>query len=402
MTDYVKIKDELERLGWRGEQANGDHIKFRLEGNPRYIVLSMQVNSSARAFSNMVAQIRRIEPRFSLGRPAGWVPPKTITDVAEQECEATEESVAAAAQIGEYDKSYRKSKSWIKVGAEVTLDGKEGAYTVSEIISYDNKSIFCEEDIIGLTSKEDEQSFEVASPDIIHMATGMNCIRCGQYRPMDFFNHRFKSEEKRCTCIDCLNLPEVPVEREMLMSDKTMNPAKNEPQVELESEQYEILRNNSAYMIEGLRLDILNKALSSIGKIQGESSRAFDRALKAKIDKQIERLTRKIVELDLSMVPDGILMIEMMKRENASYDGKEFHTKISAKDVIDGLGLEKVIGYLEVVLGMKVQTKEEAQELAEHQESAAGDICSFSDNELYAELRKRGWEGKMTKVCTLE
>lgn len=127
MTDYVKIKDELERLGWRGEQANGDHIKFRLEGNPRYIVLSMQVNSSARAFSNMVAQIRRVEPRFSLGRPAGWVPPETITAVAEQECEAAEESVAAAAQIGEYDKSYRKSKSWIKVGAEVTLDGKEGA-----------------------------------------------------------------------------------------------------------------------------------------------------------------------------------------------------------------------------------------------------------------------------------
>ena len=68
MTEYQKIEKELLSLGWRKEHGSGDHIKFIKDDNPTKIVVSISVSTEGRALKNTYAQIRRIEPRFSLGR----------------------------------------------------------------------------------------------------------------------------------------------------------------------------------------------------------------------------------------------------------------------------------------------------------------------------------------------
>lgn len=68
MTEYQKIENELTSLGWSMDYGSGDHIKFFKEDNPMKIVVSASVSAEGRALKNTYAQIRRIEPRFSLGR----------------------------------------------------------------------------------------------------------------------------------------------------------------------------------------------------------------------------------------------------------------------------------------------------------------------------------------------
>ena len=68
MTEYQKIENELLSLDWKKEQGSGDHIHFTKEGNPHKIIVSQNVSAEGRALKNSYAQIRRVEPRFSLGR----------------------------------------------------------------------------------------------------------------------------------------------------------------------------------------------------------------------------------------------------------------------------------------------------------------------------------------------
>lgn len=69
MTEYQKIKNELVRLGWKPSPASGDHIRFEKEGATRPIIVSVTVSCEGRAIKNSYAEIRRIEPEFTLGRP---------------------------------------------------------------------------------------------------------------------------------------------------------------------------------------------------------------------------------------------------------------------------------------------------------------------------------------------
>lgn len=74
MTEFEKIQNALLDLGWTMERGNGDHIKFTKENSPRRIIVSMSVGMEARALKNTYAEIRRIEPRFPLGRQAHMLP----------------------------------------------------------------------------------------------------------------------------------------------------------------------------------------------------------------------------------------------------------------------------------------------------------------------------------------
>jgi len=69
MTTFQQIENELLALGWTPEQGKGDHVKFFKEGQQRPIVLSRNMPSKGRVFSNTIANIRNVEPNFTLGRP---------------------------------------------------------------------------------------------------------------------------------------------------------------------------------------------------------------------------------------------------------------------------------------------------------------------------------------------
>ena len=70
MTEYQRIENELVSLGWEKEQGRGDHIKFSKDGVAQVITVSMKIGTARRAFQNACASIRRVEPRFSLGKQA--------------------------------------------------------------------------------------------------------------------------------------------------------------------------------------------------------------------------------------------------------------------------------------------------------------------------------------------
>ena len=70
MTAYQQIENELMSLGWTAEQGRGDHMKFTKDGGATYpIVVALSLKGNARAVKNTYADIRRVEPNFSLGRP---------------------------------------------------------------------------------------------------------------------------------------------------------------------------------------------------------------------------------------------------------------------------------------------------------------------------------------------
>lgn len=64
MTEYNKIESELISLGWTPKPGDGDHFKFKKEGNPNTIVISMSVGGRSRSMLNCIADIRKAEPLF--------------------------------------------------------------------------------------------------------------------------------------------------------------------------------------------------------------------------------------------------------------------------------------------------------------------------------------------------
>ena len=74
MTEYQRIENELTRLGWTPQQRNGDHVMFYKPGNPEKIVVTRSVTDRGRALRNSYADIRKVEPLFSLGRQQHMLP----------------------------------------------------------------------------------------------------------------------------------------------------------------------------------------------------------------------------------------------------------------------------------------------------------------------------------------
>ena len=70
MNQFERIYEELESLGWKAKRGRGDHVKFFKEGQTRPITISMNLNEASRSYQNTLANIRLVEPGFSIGRPA--------------------------------------------------------------------------------------------------------------------------------------------------------------------------------------------------------------------------------------------------------------------------------------------------------------------------------------------
>ena len=66
MTEYQKIENKLLSLGYRKENGKGDHIKFFKDGLIKPI--SVSLNISGRSYTNVISQIRRVEPNFTLDK----------------------------------------------------------------------------------------------------------------------------------------------------------------------------------------------------------------------------------------------------------------------------------------------------------------------------------------------
>ena len=96
MTEYQKIENALIPLGWTPEMRNGDHIRFTQEGNPHAITVPYTLTDKGRAVKNTYADIRRVEPRFPLGRQTHML----LRQADEPKPEAPPEGIPAWMTLG--------------------------------------------------------------------------------------------------------------------------------------------------------------------------------------------------------------------------------------------------------------------------------------------------------------
>lgn len=201
MTEFNRIKGELCSLGYETRQGKGDHVIFTKEGR-QDIIIAMSVSSGNRGWQNCLADIRRKEPEFRMGRPAAKkTEPETEERPALPESSFQETTARPASPA---DRNFIRSHAWIRTGTEVTMrDGDDSVFTVTSIDSDDGKTIRSEDDILHLRGK-DGRSTEVF-PEEVDAAKVRKCIRCGCYRPLNWYGSWYKSEEKQNTCRECLS-----------------------------------------------------------------------------------------------------------------------------------------------------------------------------------------------------
>ena len=191
MTDYQRIENELLSLGWEKEQGRGDHIKFHKEGVQRIITVPLSISSSGRAFQNTCASIRKLEPGFSLGKPAG-----KKKDVAREE----ETDVRPGNEwVNDYPWAFAGNKvrytspegrDWAQ------LDNPSSVMNIPyEVVSFTH--LKGEDPEIEISDGKD--SFAVGIDDIDAWETGV-CRHCGCTMPVNVLN---RCDDGSLLCTDC-------------------------------------------------------------------------------------------------------------------------------------------------------------------------------------------------------
>ena len=188
MTEYTKIENELLSLGWTKENASGDHVKFFQENNPGFILVSRSISGAGRALRNTYADIRRKEPRFSLGRQAHML-------VEEEE------------QLEE-DNLLKQFPAWMHPGHSVRWSGPENKdysklddsnsvmykeYIVCGFIETDNGVM------VNIGEPHEGVPFPVRPEEIDAWKT-FKCKKCGKRFPE---NVAVKNEKYEKICPDC-------------------------------------------------------------------------------------------------------------------------------------------------------------------------------------------------------
>lgn len=178
MTQFEEIKQALIELGWQMEEGRGDHAKFFLPGNRRPVTISRSI--SGRAYQNKIANIRKIDPRFSLGKQKNKKREDADNDVTAE----TSEPIAKYdyIQVGKmvrYTMPERKDFSKLAVA-----DSAMNIPYVVEAIS-SGKQVCNENDII--TIKYEDHSINVTPKDLDAWEV-RKCTSCGMKFPVNCFH----------------------------------------------------------------------------------------------------------------------------------------------------------------------------------------------------------------------
>lgn len=191
MTEYQKIEKELTALGWAGEQGSGDHIKFTKEGNPHKIIVALSLSAEARAIKNTYADIRRIEPRFPLGRQPHMLP-GAQGDRAES-CTIPEE-------VPEWmypDRPVRwtgpEGRDWSKLADPASVMNRK--YVVTDYQQTSDGLMV----LIRDTHDEATEPFAVFQEELDMWAT-LQCTRCHKDMPKNWF---VTGKDNKLYCEDC-------------------------------------------------------------------------------------------------------------------------------------------------------------------------------------------------------
>lgn len=178
MTNYERIKRELVTLGWKPSQGDGSHMKFNKDGVKETIVVSLNLDDMARAYQNSIAEIRRIEPDFTLDRPAKKKEDKKSAD---SPADGWPPHIRIGAKV-RYTTPERKD--WTQLDRPGSVMN----------IQYEVKDIQ-EDGRVLITSGTNGYSFTV-SPDELSAWAVLQCPVCGRRVPADQIR-------EKGVCADC-------------------------------------------------------------------------------------------------------------------------------------------------------------------------------------------------------
>lgn len=190
MTEYQRIENKLRSLGWVPEKSKGDHFKFKKDGEKKFILVSMNVGTSPRSLENTLADIRRKEPRFQLGRPAGSVP--------------------AAEEPAEPEVSYDGLPEWLRPGENVRWTAPEdrdyGLLEIEESLMsqmYVVVRIDTEKEPAKVTIQDagkEHSEFDVPVDELDAWQL-LSCSECGKKLPL---NRMARKDDGTPVCADCV------------------------------------------------------------------------------------------------------------------------------------------------------------------------------------------------------
>ena len=172
MTEYKKIENELLSLGWTCVQGDGDHMKFSKEGINQKMTIPRSLSDDGRALKNTYASIRRLEPRFVLGRQEHMLG----SDEKTAHEEVVPEGIPDWIQIGTSVRwTAPEGHDWSRIGNEDAVMNKR--YVVTGFKETDDGPM-----IVIKDSESDEDGFAVSPSDVAVWSLGV-CDGCGQTVP---------------------------------------------------------------------------------------------------------------------------------------------------------------------------------------------------------------------------
>ena len=210
MTPYQECDRELQALGWIRTQGNGDHQKYTKEGVNGMIVLSMRMKNQGKAYKNALADIRRLEPDFPIGKKAKKKSMETDTE--------TDDLDKVIQELDEFIKKGRavrytspENRDWDKISDPNSVMNQKYIIKRFELVrdGYAQERIFIQKDDL-----EPGPEFPVSSLEIDSWELDF-CPECKRMIPKTAFNNYETSKKifdsktweelgiKRPVCNDC-------------------------------------------------------------------------------------------------------------------------------------------------------------------------------------------------------
>ncbi len=172
MTKYQEIKQELISLGWTERQGKGDHMVFEKKGLSKKIAVPVSLSETKRTYSNIISQIRQLDPTFTLGLPT-----KKKNTKEENTTVKTPEGIPYWAA---YSMPIRwtapENKDYKKLSDSGSLMNKE--YHVKDFVTGNGKT--------KIIIADEECEFQVSLEDIDAWDT-MQCPNCNEIKPANRF-----------------------------------------------------------------------------------------------------------------------------------------------------------------------------------------------------------------------
>lgn len=288
MTEYQKIEKELTRLGWMPTQGKGDHIKFIREDNKVPIIVSRSVTDTSRALLNQYAQIRKIEPEFTLGKqnivlPKESKPSKPETPSRPEDVPSWADFRATVRWTAPEQKDYSKlsDRDSVMNRQYKVIDFPEKTGDTQLILISDGHAA------PFLVSLDDLDAWELKT-----------CSGCGKQIPMN----RLEEKNGEMFCQDCRTKL---AEKSKTMSEKAKNNEEDNSLDtllnELEITEREFIKPYSGLLISQMPDDVKAKILDKLkgtfeklpAKARRNLSRKYPDIWNYVMDKEPETIQRK-------------------------------------------------------------------------------------------------------------